>query len=62
MLVLSRGKNQQLIIGDITITVLEVKNGRARIGIDAPKELAIIRPDAVHKSPINKQTQTPNKD
>ena len=38
MLVLTRGLKQQIVIGDqrITVTVLEVKGGRVRLGIDAP--------------------------
>lgn len=44
MLVLSRKKGQSLIIGsDITITVLEVQSDKIKIGIDAPKEITILR-------------------
>ena len=45
MLVLTRGLKQQIVIGDqqITVTVLEVKGGRVRLGIDAPPEVVIRR-------------------
>lgn len=45
MLVLSRNKNESIIIGDnIKITVLETRpDGTVRLGIDAPKEVEIYR-------------------
>jgi len=45
MLVLSRGKNETILIGDdIVVTVADVnKNGTVKIGIDAPKEVSVHR-------------------
>ena len=45
MLVLTRGLKQQIVIGDqqIIVTVLEVKGGRVRLGIEAPPEVAVRR-------------------
>ncbi|MGI6227612.1 MAG: carbon storage regulator CsrA [Peptococcales bacterium] len=45
MLVLSRGKNESIIIGEnIKITVVEVRpDGTVRLGIDAPKDVEIHR-------------------
>lgn len=45
MLVLTRGLKQQIVIGDqrITVTVLEVKGGRVRLGIEAPPEVTVRR-------------------
>ena len=45
MLVLTRGLKQQIVIGDqrITVTVLEVKGGRVRLGIDAPADVTVRR-------------------
>lgn len=44
MLVLSRKKGESLKIGDnVTITILECDGDRVSIGIDAPKEIRIIR-------------------
>lgn len=44
MLVLSRKKNEQIIIGDVVkITVMEICGDKARLGIEAPKEVSIHR-------------------
>jgi len=44
MLILSRKKNEIIRIGDdIKIVVVEIGNGRVRIGIDAPKDISIHR-------------------
>lgn len=44
MLVLSRKKNESIIINnDITITVIEVRGDKVRLGVDAPKEIPVHR-------------------
>ena len=44
MLVLTRKEGEGIIIGDdIRITVVEMKGGGVRIGIDAPRELKVHR-------------------
>lgn len=44
MLVLSRKKNEALVINDnITVTVLEIRGDKVRLGIDAPKTLPVHR-------------------
>ena len=44
MLVLSRKQTQELRVGDdITITVLEVKGHVVRLGIQAPRNVRILR-------------------
>ncbi len=44
MLVLSRKKNESIIIGDnIVITVVEVRGDKVRLGIQAPREVPIHR-------------------
>lgn len=44
MLVLSRKKNESIIIdGKIEIKIIESEDGRVRIGIEAPKEIQIHR-------------------
>ncbi len=44
MMVLSRRFNQTIHIGDdITITVVEIRAGKVRLGIDAPEHIAVHR-------------------
>jgi carbon storage regulator len=44
MLILTRRYEEKIRIGDeITVTVLEAKGGYVRIGIDAPKHIAVHR-------------------
>lgn len=44
MLVLTRKTNEQVSLGDdITITILRINNGSIRIGIDAPRNVRILR-------------------
>jgi carbon storage regulator len=44
MLVLSRKPGEQLRIGDnITITVVEVRGNRVKIGIEAPRSVGVVR-------------------
>jgi carbon storage regulator len=44
MLVLTRKKNQGIMLGDdIRITVLEIREDAIKIGIEAPKEVNILR-------------------
>ena len=44
MLILTRRVGETLMIGnDISITVLGVKGSQVRIGVDAPKEVAVHR-------------------
>lgn len=44
MLVLSRHRNEKIMIGDdITIVVVEIRGDKCRLGIDAPRTLAVHR-------------------
>jgi len=52
MLVLKRNCQQSIKVGDdIIITVLDVGNGWAKLGIKAPREIPVVRPDALRKEP-----------
>ena len=54
MLVLSRKVNQRIRIGDeITITVVR-SVGPVRLGIDAPRSMAIVREEIEPESPMEK--------
>ncbi|MDC0274366.1 MAG: carbon storage regulator CsrA [Planctomycetaceae bacterium] len=57
MLVLSRKKNERIVIGEnIVITVVEVRGDRVRLGIEAPQEVPIHRSE-VHEAIIKEQTE-----
>ncbi|MDA1050109.1 MAG: carbon storage regulator CsrA [Planctomycetota bacterium] len=44
MLVLSRKKNESIVINDdITIVVVEIRGDKVRLGIEAPKEVPVHR-------------------
>ncbi len=52
MLILTRRVGETLQIGeDITVTVVEVNGNQVRIGIAAPKHVAIMRPEAKDRAP-----------
>lgn len=56
MLVLSRKKNESIIIDNkITIVVVEIRGDKVRLGIEAPKELTVHRKE-VHEA-IQRQEQ-----
>jgi len=52
MLVLSRKKNENIVINnDIVVTVVEILGDRVRLGVEAPKEVPVHRQevyDAIH--------------
>jgi carbon storage regulator len=54
MLVLSRKKNESIVINnDITVTVVEIRGDKVRLGIVAPKEVPVHRQEvyeAIHGS------------
>jgi carbon storage regulator len=44
MLVLSRKKNESIVINDdITIVIVEILGDKVRLGIEAPKEISVHR-------------------
>ena len=55
MLVLSRKKNESIVINnDIIITVVEIRGDKVRLGIVAPKEVPVHRQEvyeAIHGKP-----------
>ena len=54
MLVLSRKKNESIVINDdITVVVVEIRGDKVRLGIEAPKEVPVHRRevyDAIKRS------------
>jgi carbon storage regulator len=55
MLILSRKLSEQIVIGDgIVVTVIAIRGGNVRLGIDAPKSVAVHRKevyDSIHRQP-----------
>ncbi len=53
MLVLSRKVGEQICVPqfDIVLTVLEIKGRTVRLGIAAPKEIAVVRKELHERSP-----------
>lgn len=44
MLVLSRKKGESVIVaGDIEVKILETREGRVKLGIEAPKDVMVVR-------------------
>ncbi|PCJ88393.1 MAG: carbon storage regulator [Thiotrichaceae bacterium] len=62
MLVLTRKPNESLTIGDnIEITVLSVKGNQVQIGINAPKDVCILRDELIDAkcTPDTNSTHSP---
>lgn len=50
MLIITRRIGEKLMIGDdVSIIVLDVKGNQVRIGIDAPREVAVHREEIYHR-------------
>lgn len=53
MLVLSRGRDESIMIGDtIKITVVDIRGDKIRLGIEAPPEVSVHRQEvyeAIHR-------------
>ncbi len=59
MLVLSRKKNESIVINDdITIVVVEIRGDKVRLGVEAPKEVPVHR-NEVYEA-IRRSQQTPD--
>ena len=55
MLVLSRKKNESIVINDtITLVVVEIRGDKVRLGIEAPKDVSVHRKE-IHDAIKNSQ-------
>jgi len=65
MLVLSRKKNESIVINDdITIVVVEIRGDKVRLGVEAPKEVPVHRRevfDAIHRNELATGNKTADK-
>lgn len=50
MLVLSRTKMQSVRIGDVEVTICEVRGGEVKLGIEAPREMRVVRTELIKES------------
>ena len=59
MLVLSRKKNESIVIDDnIIIYVVEIREDKVRLGVECPKEIPVHRKevyDAIHRGEVNQR-------
>jgi carbon storage regulator len=60
MLILTRRLNQTLMIGDrISVTVLDVKGSQVRLGVKAPRDVAVHREEIFEKVRAERRAAAP---
>ena len=64
MLVLSRRVGESVVIGDdVTVTILEVRGDIVRVGIDAPRSVAVHRAELLEQlEASNRESASPSED
>ena len=60
MLVLSRKANETIVLDNaIEVTVLEILGERVKIGINAPRDVPIVRQELLHQNRSNHSSSEP---
>lgn len=60
MLILTRRVGETLMVGDeVTVTVLGVKGNQVRLGVNAPKDVAVHREEIYQRIQREKQGENP---
>ena len=66
MLVLSRQKDESIVIGDdVEITIVDVRGDKVRLGINAPRHISVHRRevyDAIQREKAKEKEESPKED
>ena len=58
MLILTRGVGETITIGhNIRVTILSLKGTQVRLGIEAPKDMQVLREEIIDTSPEKPETE-----
>lgn len=62
MLVLSRHRDEAIMIGDdIVITIVDIRDGKVRLGVEAPRDVSVHRQEvyeAIHREKAGPSVDT----
>lgn len=57
MLVLSRERDESIMIGDVEVCVVEIRGNKVRLGVEAPRDVPVHRREVYDA--INRNRETP---
>lgn len=61
MLILTRRLTETLVIGDnVNLTVLDIKGSRVRLGVNAPRDVLVMREEASQKTKAGHRLPNPS--
>lgn len=63
MLILTRNQGESIVIGEaVTVTVLGTKGGQVRLGIQAPREIKVLRSELLDRIDSDHDNAEPESD
>jgi len=63
MLILTRNQGESINIGEaVTVTVLGTKGGQVRLGIDAPRQIKVLRSELLDRPRSEHRSESPEPD